>query len=241
MKIRWPYLKNCWFITYDNPFNNGQRIILANDQRHGGVRFAEGEEPREFYDWDDVCTEVFEVREITEDGEEDLSVEEAKQILESWGQICYDTTVSMMIGIPGSGKSTFAKTLSGVYICPDEVRKELYGDISVQGNSKEVFSIVEKRIKDALQNGDDVIYDATNTTPYRKETIKEFHSYGATRVNGYFVDTPFEVCCERNRKRKDRSEPVPKDVMERMNKGIINNPPCKEDGFDSFVVVKRNF
>lgn len=148
------------------------------------------------------------------------------------------SNVSMMIGIPGSGKSTFAKTLSGVYICPDEVRKELYGDISVQGNAKEVFDIVEKRIKDAIQNGDDVIYDATNTTPYRKETIKEFRSFGADKVNGYFVNTPFEVCCERNRNRRDRSEPVTEDVMERMHNGIINNPPCKADGFDNFIVVK---
>lgn len=237
MKIRWAYLKECWFITYENPFNNGQRIILANDNTHGGVRFAEGEEPKEFSDWDDVCTEVFEVREITEDGEEDLTVEEAKEILESWGQISFDTTVSMMIGIPGSGKSTFAKTLSGVYICPDEVRKELYGDISVQGNSKEVFDIVEKRIKEAIQNGNDVIYDATNTTPYRKETITEFRSYGADKVHGYFINTPFEVCCERNKNRKDRSEPVPENVMNRMHEGIINNPPSKEDGFDVFVVV----
>lgn len=146
-------------------------------------------------------------------------------------------TVNMLIGIPGSGKSTFAKTLSGVYVSPDEIRKELYGDISIQGNASKVFSLVEERIKDALKNGNDVVYDATNTTPYRKNTIAEFRAFGAENVNGYFVNTPFEICCERNRKRADRAEPVPDSVMEKMHDGIVKNPPCMNDGFDTLTVI----
>ena len=145
--------------------------------------------------------------------------------------------VTMMIGIPASGKSTIAKTISGVYVCPDEIRRELYGNISIQGNPIEVFGVAEERIRSAIANGKDVVYDATNTTKYRSDTITEFRNYGATEVNGVFVNTPFEVCVTRNSKRHDRSEPVPDAVMERMWKSLTENPPTKADGFDNFVII----
>ena len=145
--------------------------------------------------------------------------------------------VTIMIGIPASGKSTIAKTLPGIYVCPDEVRKELYGDISIQGNPKEVFAIVEDRIRSAIANGSDVVYDATNTTKYRVKTIEEFRTYGATEINGVFVLTPLSVCKTRNGNRKDRSEPVPEEVLEKMWASLKENPPTEEDGFDKLTVI----
>ena len=72
--------------------------------------------------------------------------------------------ITMMIGIPASGKSTIAKSIPGVYVCPDEIRRELYGDISIQGSPVEVFGVAEERIRSAIVNGKDVVYDANNTT-----------------------------------------------------------------------------
>lgn len=144
--------------------------------------------------------------------------------------------ITMLIGIPGSGKSTYAKKLSGVYVSPDAIRKELYGDISVQGNPAEVFGLVESRIREAIKDGVDVVYDATNTTKYRKETVAEFREYGATEIDGVFMNTPYDVCMERNNKRNDRSEPVPADVMERMYNALMENLP-KADEFDHFEEV----
>lgn len=147
--------------------------------------------------------------------------------------------VTMMIGIPGSGKSTYAMKLPGVYVSPDAIRKELYGDISVQGNPKEVFSLVESRIREAINNGNDVVYDATNTTEFRKETVAEFREYGADQVDGIFINTPYDICMERNLKRKDRSEPVPAEVMDRMYTALKENLP-KADEFDYFKEVVFN-
>lgn len=148
------------------------------------------------------------------------------------------STIYMLIGIPGSGKSTFAKYLNGEIVSPDEVRKELYGDISIQGNPVEVFSMVEDKIRFFLSIGDDVVYDATNTTKYRKETVKEFREYGFDKVVGIFVDTPFAICIKRNVIRKDRCEPVPDGVMRQMRDNLELNPPSKADGFDEFYVIK---
>ena len=73
------------------------------------------------------------------------------------------TTVNFMIEIPGSGKSTYAKNnLSGEFISSDEVRKELYGDISIQGDPEKVFAVVYSRLKKVLSDGKDIIFDATN-------------------------------------------------------------------------------
>ena len=44
--------------------------------------------------------------------------------------------VTFLIGLPGAGKSTYAPN-GAKRICPDEIRKQLYGDISVQGDPKE--------------------------------------------------------------------------------------------------------
>lgn len=145
-------------------------------------------------------------------------------------------TVTMMIGIPGSGKSTYARELPGVYVSPDAIRKELYGDISVQGNPKEVFGLVESHIRAAINNGNDVVYDATNTTKFRSATVAEFREYGATKVNGIFMNTPYDICMERNLKRNDRGEPVPAEVMERIYNALIENLP-KADEFDNFKEV----
>jgi len=148
--------------------------------------------------------------------------------------------VTMMIGIPGSGKSTYAKkNLPGVYVSPDAIRKELYGDTSIQGNPAEVFGLVETRIRKAIRNGSDVVYDATNTTKFRSATVAEFREYGATEVNGVFMNTPYDVCMERNLNRDDRNEPVPVEVMERMYNALMENPP-KVDEFDHFEEVIFN-
>ena len=47
--------------------------------------------------------------------------------------------LEILIGIPGSGKSTYAKeehesNSNSVYLSSDKIREELYGNESVQGN-----------------------------------------------------------------------------------------------------------
>ena len=79
----------------------------------------------------------------------------------------------MMVGLPGSGKSTYAKQLSeetNAVICSsDTIREELYGDENSQDNNDEVFKILHSRIKENLKNGKNVIYDATNINSKRRK------------------------------------------------------------------------
>ena len=60
---------------------------------------------------------------------------------------------TMLVGIPGSGKSTWAENnkdiVNEVIQSSDELRKEL-GDINDQSKNEEVFNILHKRIKEDL-------------------------------------------------------------------------------------------
>lgn len=75
-------------------------------------------------------------------------------------------TLTMLCGLPGSGKSTYAKQLSdetNAIICnSDAIRRELFGNENLQENNDTVFKILHSRIKENLKSGHDVIYDATN-------------------------------------------------------------------------------
>ena len=71
-----------------------------------------------------------------------------------------------LVGISGSGKSTiaqeYAEKFNAEVFSSDKIRFELYGDESIQDNPQKVFQILHKRIKTALKQGKNAIYDATN-------------------------------------------------------------------------------
>jgi len=84
------------------------------------------------------------------------------------------------IGISGSGKSTWINSLDKdkyTIISPDEIRKELTGDVSDNSRNLEIFKIVDDRILEALKKGDKVILDATNlNTTFRRLMITNLKS-----------------------------------------------------------------
>ncbi|MFP4135199.1 MAG: AAA family ATPase, partial [Halothece sp.] len=73
-----------------------------------------------------------------------------------------------LIGLPGSGKSTFAKeVLARIYddsiiISSDRAREELYGEATIQGNWQEIESFIFQQVQSAIAQGKTIIYDATN-------------------------------------------------------------------------------
>ncbi len=146
-------------------------------------------------------------------------------------------TVIMMIGIPASGKSTKAKELTKDFnleiVCPNDIRKELYGDVSIQGDGDKVFSIAFDRIGKLLQEGKNVVFDATNTASRRKY-IQRLRDLGAEEIIGVYMDTPIDVCLKRNYARNDRSKPVPKRILYRMAENLEHNPPSSRE-FDRFI------
>lgn len=109
------------------------------------------------------------------------------------------------IGLQASGKTTFREALEAqgyVAINGDAIRGELYGDESIQGDSKVIFALALERLLAALSAGRNVVLDLTNLTPSgRAPFVKPAREMG---IIPHFVlmDTTLEVCLERNRQRQ---------------------------------------
>lgn len=143
----------------------------------------------------------------------------------------------LLCGIPGSRKSTYAKnyisdcTKHTIHLSSDSIRAELYGDESIQGNPADVFSLMQKRAIEALNNGYDVLYDATNITRKDRQGIISVCPKFA-KIECHIVWAPIEVCIERD---ATRERTVGKEVIDRMLKRF--QAPYYDEGIDGIEVV----
>lgn len=145
------------------------------------------------------------------------------------------TKFIMLCGLPGSGKSKFAKELSkkGFNIhSSDSIRKELFEDENNQQNNDFVFKTLHGRIRTDLKNGQNTICDATNINWWhRRLFLNEIKDIPCNKICILFA-TPYEKCLENNSRRK-RS--VPEEVIENMYKNF--NMPCYFEGWDKIDII----
>ena len=87
--------------------------------------------------------------------------------------------ITMLCGLPGSGKSTWAnqnKRENTIILSSDKIREELFGAEEIQGNPKQVFNLLYKRAEEALKQEKNVIIDSTNLSRANREKfIKRFY------------------------------------------------------------------
>jgi predicted kinase len=143
----------------------------------------------------------------------------------------------LLVGIPGAGKSTYAKKYipdypkQAVHLSSDSIRAELYGDESIQGNPADVFSLMQKRVVEALNNGNDVIYDSTAMTRKDRAGIIGMCPKFA-KIECHIIWASIEVCIERDSKRE---RTVGKEVINRMLKRF--QAPWYDEGIDEIKVI----
>lgn len=106
-------------------------------------------------------------------------------------------TLIMSVGISGSGKSTYFKkrllkdfpeiaerleelnlTVEDIVVCPDLIRKELYGDINAGhfgDESYKAWCVAEERLRERLKNYGYAVIDGINTHGgLRNKFVKRF-------------------------------------------------------------------
>ena len=149
-------------------------------------------------------------------------------------------TIHVLVGIPGSGKSTYAKSLEkqkGYIIVSSDTVRNLHPD----WEESLIFPEVYRLCSEYLKNGQDIIYDATNITPkVRKRTFDSLDQFGVTYEKiAYYFDTPVEVCLKRVEKRnQDPNELfLPLEVIESYGNNII--VPTNEEGFSEIYIIKN--
>ncbi len=140
-----------------------------------------------------------------------------------------------MVGLPGSGKSTYAKELAdemrAVICSSDAIREELCGDENSQDKNEDVFKILHSRIKESLRKGVNVIYDATNINSKRRRAfLSDIRNIPCIK-KCIIMAVPFNDCCEQN---NSRERVVPHEVIERMYKNW--NTPYWFEGWDEIEI-----
>lgn len=117
------------------------------------------------------------------------------------------------------------------HLSSDAIRKELYGDENIQGNPSDVFALMQDRAIMLLNNGFDVIYDATNITRKDRASIITKRPRVA-QIECHIIWAPIETCIERD---STRERTVGKEVIDRMLKRF--QPVFYDEGINEIKVI----
>ena len=138
-----------------------------------------------------------------------------------------------MVGLPGSGKSTYLQHLGANAISSDAIRLLLADDATVQTIHAQVFATMRYLLRGRLVARRPVSYvDATHLTPGERAPYVGISRAYRCDLEAVFFDVPVAICQERNRLRQ---RIVPQEAIEEMRARLA--PPSLEEGFSRIVVV----
>lgn len=151
----------------------------------------------------------------------------------------------MLIGIPGSGKSSIALDLyynhynnkeNVIIISSDNIREMLFNDVNNQSDNKKVFDEMQQEVVKYLNLGYNIIYDACNVSiKDRKNILQKINLLNLNlNVIAKVICTPVEIAKQRNENRK---RTVPGHVIDKM---ILKfQLPLYNEGFTEIDFVKN--
>lgn len=144
----------------------------------------------------------------------------------------------LLVGLPGSGKSTFAQQLNqqipnSVIISTDAIRRRLYGDEQIQGDWNRIENIVIEQVRLAITYEQIAIYDATNVRlAWRNSFLDKVSDLNSEWI-AWWIKTPVNICKYWNRMRLRQ---IPNDIINAYYDDIQEFPPTVEEGF---IAVKE--
>ncbi|MEL6469772.1 MAG: AAA family ATPase [Cyanobacteria bacterium J06623_4] len=152
--------------------------------------------------------------------------------------------VIITVGLPGSGKSTWAKELitkeagKWVRVNKDLLREMCHNSVHSKSNEKFIVRLRNLIILEALEAGKHVIVDDTNLHPKHIRTVTELVKGKATvEVNNSFLSVPIKECIRRD---LNRPKSVGKDVIMQMYRQFLlptPTPPVHNPELEDVIVV----
>ncbi|MCC2380186.1 AAA family ATPase [Bacillus wiedmannii] len=146
-------------------------------------------------------------------------------------------TLIYLVGLPASGKSSYAKMLQKQYraaiVATDELRQTLFYSETKQGKTGILYRYAMERVREHLEDGRNVILDATNIERgFRVKALHRLHDIPNLEKRCYVVDTPYQECQKRNQERK---RTVEERILEKMYKKV--EFPLMEEGWDQIEIL----
>lgn len=136
-----------------------------------------------------------------------------------------EKTLVIMIGIQGSGKSTFYHK----YLADSYVRVNL--DTLKTRHQEELL------ISECIKDGKSFAIDNTNPTRADRQRYIPLAQYAGYKVIGYFMESKLKTCIERNNQRTGSARIPATAIAATSNKLQM---PSYDEGFDKIYFVKND-
>ena len=139
--------------------------------------------------------------------------------------------LTVLCGLQGSGKSTYAKSLKAEVVSSDAIRKEFPG---IKNDT--TFQKVYERINKLLSEGKNVVLDATNITNKSRRQVFQNVKVPCKKICVIF-NIPYNICLERVRERNKKGDEhfVPEEIVENYYHSF--QIPFYEEGWDEIRFI----
>jgi len=151
-------------------------------------------------------------------------------------------TYYCLIGMPGTGKSTYAKQLNGVLVSSDDYLDKKASELGITYNDafqrfkNDAFKHHDDTLRSAISSGQSIIHDRTNlSSGARSKYLKQIPS-NYKKIAVVFTADRDDPDAWGKALSSRSGKAIPIDVLESMSKSF--NHPRTSEGFDEIVHVK---
>ena len=148
--------------------------------------------------------------------------------------------ITLMCGLARCGKSTWIKKNKGdaIVICPDDIRANVFGNQFFIPAESFVWGIALSMARLILEQGKDVLIDATNTDFSSRGKFLSIAKELDCDVRIVWIKTSIQVCLNRNAK-SDADNKLPDGIIEGMAKRFQD--PFYDEGEVELIQLPKKF